>query len=401
MLQMRNSIYLILILFAQVTYAKSHFVEKCEASYSTDSQFIFKGQIKWLKAIFRIESCSKLKEELQKLNSFTSIIPNFLFKSDLDPDANFKLWEFKPSKLAYSDFKEEWEEAKFLFDDLSLFREFTNITHIFYENVPSDRRTLCETLKQIPSIKSITFSGLELHEQDLECLINHNANIYIAGDYIPNEESYKTKDQIRGIENYLGDINQLPLYRNLTYLGLRNYKGDSNIGVLVGIRNLTRLHLNVKYIENPSDIKYLNSLKYLSLNCYETPNDQSLHNKISCKSRSLQSVDFLQTLPYLKGLDLSWNTIEDINAISKLQSLEHLNLEHNKIENLKPILNLKRLIYLNLKNNSISDLSVFQNRELKDLAVEISNNPIDTSNETLCPKNSPNPSVHSLCNSQL
>lgn len=353
-LKVRLILILTFLILSNICNADSYFLKQCEnfkdENFEKENKFAFE-QIKWLKLIFNHDDCNDLKDSLLEITSLTEILP-YQTNTGINKDnESFKPSEFRSTNLKNDLFSSQWAETKSFFTDLSLFREFTNIKHLFVESDTDDGLEICKTLQQIKSIKSITLHGIYLNKDEINCLKVNEVKIYISGIYDPNEASYKLKDQIKGIENYNGNINQLSKYKALNYLGLYNVEGVFDIHAFTGIRNLSILELNIKNILNVEAINKLENLKYLTLKC----SNQKLKEGETtpfCDNRSL-NIDFLQSLNYLTGLSLSDVIIENDNVIQKLQKLKYLRISNSNIRDLKSISSLKGLKFLDVSGNRI------------------------------------------------
>lgn len=98
----------------------------------------------------------------------------------------------------------------------------------------------------------------------------------------------------------------------------------------------------------PPDIRRLKSLKSLYLNGI---------SKINWK---IERIVYLQDLPSLRILDLSYNEISDISTLEKLLNLTSLSLSANNISDISALEKLLNLTSLSLSANNISDISALK-----------------------------------------
>lgn len=362
---------LIFALNSFASFAKSEFLESCKDAKDTSNTI--SSQIIWLKKVLKTNRCESIQSKLKEFNSLNEFIPT-LYRS---PKENriFKPQELRPGKFSIYDL-DSASITKEAFTTLKLFREFRNLKHIRYTFLEAEKRSVCETLEQIPSLTAITVTDWNLSHSDIECIKNRKIEVYIDRNFTPNDRSEIFKDQIYGINNYLGNVNELHTYKKLKYLGLEEYQEETEIKILPQMRNLTHLHLNLKNIKGVENISKLNTLLYLSIGCYKTNHQRNQTLKsLACDENKFSNLNFLKNLKFLKGLDISWNEIENIEAIQNLRSLEYLSLRMNKIKSIKPIEILKKLKFLDLANNAIEDISPL--RQLSQLKfLNIGNNKI-------------------------
>lgn len=399
----------ILIVISFTARGESFFIENCNDVNSgllkVDSQI--SGQIDWLKKIFNLSDCHEIEQKLETIRSFKDIIPSPLF--NFSNKNTFKPLELTPTEFSLDPSKYNSDEVRKTFSNLKLFKEFKNLTNFIFEDDIYDKQDLCEAITEMPYISSITIGRVE-SENNIRCIIEKNLKIFILGEYKPSNFTFRIKDQIYGIDNYVGEIEVLHMFSRLIYLGLENYSGTASLKVLSENKNLTSLHVNIRSISNPEDISFLPYLSYLSLNCYEVENsmDSSENHENNCNKRSIKNIQFLSSLVYLKGLDLSQNSIQDLSPLTNLTLLDQLNMRSNKVNKLphKKILQklkfldladnqitemwdiqfAKKLQYLNFSKNRISKLPKISGlNELRFLS--IGSNPIDNINELAPPKN--------------
>lgn len=385
-------------MFSLPVKAESYFSKKCKEAHLSESNENNETikQIEWLKKIFDLDDCKKIEHKIRSLKSFSQIIATEY--SSFGNRNRFKPFELLDPKLSEDFSKFDPVLIKQTFLDLHLFKDFKNLSHFFFDGDDYNQIDLCQWIEKAPHVKSVTIARTE-NINNSKCIIDRNLKVFIIGEYKPTTFSYKIKDQIYGIDNFVGNIEDMYLYSRLSYLGLEKYSGTSSLRILSENKNLTNLHANIRNIETPQDIISLPYLRYLSLNCYEDDGSKPLDSEEerNCKKRSLKNIEFLRPLEFLNGLDLSNNEIIDLSPIANfkfleklslrsnkveefsdlkvLKTLRFLDLSHNKIKNISNLKAARRLEYLNLSTNQISKIKeVTALKELKFLA--IGNNPI-------------------------
>src|SRR5690606_25222729 len=169
-----------------------------------------------------------------------------------------------------------------------------------------------------------------LSEKDINCIEKYKLQVYIIGDFNPSAAFDRIRNQIYGIRNFTGNVATLPRFRKLGYLGLLDYSGESDLRVLTNIINLTHLHLNTRNL-HIQEIATLPTLSYLTLTCYEKvqPHAYLTPYDYRCKKRSLRDISFLSNFPYLQGLDISWNDVQDLTPLAGLENLRYLIARQN------------------------------------------------------------------------
>lgn len=194
-------------------------------------------------------------------------------------------------------------------------------------------------------------------------------------------------------QNELDDISVLAQLTQLTYLQL----AENNIKDISALKDLTALkslYLDANPIEDFSPLYGLTNLTVLSLNNIDLSDDElaTLKSKLpSCDilndkdaptelklggqtiSVDAETVnlsgagitdiaDFIH-LTKLTSLDLSGNSVHDLEPLKGLVLLEHLSLKGNGISSISPLSALVNVTYLDLRDNSVKDLTAVSNME--------------------------------------
>lgn len=388
--------FLFLLLFGSafllsIQSSQASFHLTCLRSQEASEENDNKKQIEWLSIIFETEDCNKIEFELKKLKSFNSIIP---IKAE---SKKYQKFDLKPQELKTNPeflikHQSKWTEYTIYFRNLTLFQEFKNLVHFNAESIEN----ICPLINEVPTLKSISLTAAQLTNSNTECITNHSIKIYISGVFEGVEVGSPLAKLIIGIEDYNGELRKLRNYENLYYLGIENFEPYANLRDLSRIRNLSNLYLNLKNVATIEDIGRLKSLKFLTLNCIDNEPGTFIPNQDidKCNGHKLHHIEFLTHLLFLKGLDLSWNAIEDINPISKLKNLEYLNLSMNLITELKSFNDLVSLKKVIVRNNNIKTLSGLNDSLI---IYELEGNQIDKKSD--CPTNTRNLSIRKFCNS--
>ncbi len=130
---------------------------------------------------------------------------------------------------------------------------------------------------------------------------------------------------------------------NLKKLTMTNC-GLSTIAGLENAQALTDLNLSGNTIRNLEPLSTLIHMKNLDLS----------HN-------ALTGLTALSQLTNLETLDVSYNVLTSIDSIGACRKLNALNASHNRISGLGTIDNLPSVTVLNLNNNSLSDVAILGN----------------------------------------
>ena len=138
--------------------------------------------------------------------------------------------------------------------------------------------------------------------------------------------------------NKISDIKPISKLTGLTSLVLdaqTDKTGEkrilTDISVLAGLTNLTKLSLGNNGIKDISVLNSLTNLKYLNLNYQNNEETDSIHIKF-----------------------------DDLTPLSNLVNLEHLFLEDNNFyeKNFDFLKNMNKLVTLDLSNNYVRDIDI-------------------------------------------
>lgn len=360
---------LIFFLFSTNSYGQYAFLKLCEKHETRDVEDSkFSRDITLLKNIFKTQNCKRLIKLISSHKSLDIILPPIESLSSIY-NSVFKPTQFVNSSLLTKDLV---KRMNFETINIGLFAGFKNFEHLTITS--HIKYNICEIIKSIPSLKFITVRQQSLENIESKCLLESDINIFIQGQY-SDQGTDDLKKKVIGIENYIGELSRLHKFKNLSYLGLEDPSSNIDLKELSLARNLTNLFVNMRRIP-VAEIRKLRNLKYLTLNCIDF--NENYFPEI-CKQQSINNLDFVESLPFLEGLDLGWNSIKNIESITSLRNLKYLNLRYNQITKLPPPEILSNLIYLNISSNSIEDISTLETaKKLKFL--DISRNCVTNQN---------------------
>ena len=160
-------------------------------------------------------------------------------------------------------------------------------------------------------------------------------------------------------------------------------EGAASLEDLRKLPNLTTLHISDA---NLSSLSFLTSL--LKLETLEVRNCNFLNEemaniavlpalqKLTLASCNLSSIDALSNASALRELDLSGNTLRNLEPLKTMPSITRLSLQHNAINDLGVVGSLDELVYLDVSYNDIRSLDPLEEcLKLTELAAN--NNNID------------------------
>lgn len=157
----------------------------------------------------------------------------------------------------------------------------------------------------------------------------------------------------------LEDLAYLP---NLTRLEISGLKLD-NLAFLSSLLKLESLNLSGSTfpVEDMSILAALPALKSLALADCNLSTIEHLENagsltELDLSNNTIRNLDILKTMPGLKSLYLQHNAVNSLEVLSSLEKLEILNAGFNAISSLKPLADCSHLTELVADNNSLSDL---------------------------------------------
>lgn len=155
------------------------------------------------------------------------------------------------------------------------------------------------------------------------------------------------------------DLVHLP---NLTRLEIAGLEIDS-LEFLSSLLKLNSLNLSGSTlpVEHMPYIATLPSLKQLSLADCNLSTIDSLENvwsleELDLSYNTIRNLDVLKTIPNLKKLYLQHNAVNSLDTVGSLDALEVLNVSFNSISSLEPLKDCYNLTELVADNNQLTDL---------------------------------------------
>ena len=183
------------------------------------------------------------------------------------------------------------------------------------------------------------------------------------------------------IEN-CGKIDLTPLASVPKLATLSIHKGQLSVDSLKAVgscKNLTSLTLVNCGISSVANFEGLTKLKYLDLSRNTLRNIETFQNFIALEQlympeNALMSLEALSGLKTLKVLDVSQNALESISPIFTLTELTELSAPNNAITSIDGIQALVNLQKLNLSQNGLKDVSYLRScKALTDLNISHNN----------------------------
>ncbi len=379
-----------------------------------------------------IYSTPKDKVDLQQLVSIASNIKKLTFNEcntyqlrSLEFFTNLKALEFNKSKVALNDLLAVSKNIKsIIFNDSTIkktkyLKYYTRLQEVRLIDLP--KKGGLKTLKQLLPL-SKQLKKMKLYDagiKDLEFIKHFKKLESLDLDAV----SVKTTKNVFTLKNLKKTSLNLQIKKSHAF----DLKAIKNIKVLYitswepillkGIKRLSKLETLVlnrckaKKLHQLKKLNYLSIDKYIDINQtltiktlkkliidvstkdnYEVhgleqfPNLKKLQikgtNKIKLGSLNHlkvldigniypEQLEYLDQLPKLEKLDLSYNDLSEITGLDKLTNLKWLDLSENfNIENVKGLESLKSLKYVNLYSNKVADISLLNNlKKLKEVNI--------------------------------
>lgn len=114
----------------------------------------------------------------------------------------------------------------------------------------------------------------------------------------------------------------------------------SDLGIVASLPSLQRLTLSSCGLSTIADLAGAQKLTYLDVS----------HN-------TLRNLEVLEQMDTLYEINLSHNAVTDLTSLSVLPSLERLDVSYNSLTSLAPMARSSKLTWLNAGHNSLADLS--------------------------------------------
>lgn len=310
---------------------------------------------------------------------------------ELNPDTKYHIaGEYniiiKPEKSEENDNEEneEYEEENQRDLSITLNGGIGDESKLYFHLIEDDNSTDSILVKDVNLARAI--------EEELKSQIpTDNPDDYyivVAKDIINVTSSLITGiNTLRLEEKNISDLSGLESFENLEYLYISN-NTIASIEPLQYCQNMKELYVsnNPNIGNNNSAIQRMEQLTKLDLSNTGLTNLQSLEDLIerwneneSCtleelniSGNSIQNIECIGNIKTLNKLNVSDIGVEDISQLQTLTELKTLNASNNKIENIEPLRKLTQLKYLYLSNNKIVDISPISKISLDTL--EFSNN---------------------------
>ena len=174
-----------------------------------------------------------------------------------------------------------------------------------------------------------------------------------------HNEQYASAQKTSNITQSLKKLDDIAIFKNLSYLNLNNLTLLKNLNVVQNLDKLETLMIGTTQIKSLKDISGLTSLKTLGI-----------------QSLGIDDITALAPLKNLKTLYLSSNSIKDLSTLAEFTNLEVLYLEGNSViseedvstesgskevkvpVSLKPLEKLTNLKELRLTSSTVTDIDV-------------------------------------------
>jgi Leucine-rich repeat (LRR) protein len=335
--------------------------------------FIFDAQVSDLSPIASLRNLTKLNlfstqvSDLSPLASLHNLTQLFLSRtqaSDLSPLSSLpKLTELSLRGAEIS--------------DLSPLASLPNLTDLsLSEMLISD----FSELASLPNLTDLLLSEMLISDLSPLASLPELTRLFLFETRVSNLSSIASLPKLTRLflsRIQVSDLSPLASLHNLTQLSLSGAQ-VSDLSLLASLPNLTDLSLSEMLISDLSPLASLPNLTNLSLTGAQISDISPLINRRSAVpyTLGLDTIQFynllteLIQLPNLVGLDLSYNTMSNLEPLLQFPRLSKLLLRGNWIHDLSPLANLPQLAELDLGNTHVTDikpLSVLM--ELQDLDI--------------------------------
>ena len=155
-------------------------------------------------------------------------------------------------------------------------------------------------------------------------------------------------------------LTALPDLSELTLINCRIQAED--LAIIAAMPNLKRLTLSDCGLSTISGLDKAQNLEYLDLSNNTIRNLEALAHMMNLKEivlnhNALTGLNALSVLPNLEKLDVSYNSLTSIAPLATCTKLTDLDVSQNELSELAAINNLPALRYLSANGNAISDIS--------------------------------------------
>lgn len=178
---------------------------------------------------------------------------------------------------------------------------------------------------------------------------------------LPYLEKLTISDQTLDTVSFLASLS------NLKELSLTDCRFSANeLDIIAGLPSLERLTLSDCNLSTIAGLKNAQRLTYLDLSNNTLRNLEPLSSMMNLRTlnmshNALTSLTALSSLANLETLDVSYNVLSSVSPIATCRNLSTLIANNNQLANLDAIDNLPALTSLNVNKNALSDVSVLAN----------------------------------------
>lgn len=183
------------------------------------------------------------------------------------------------------------------------------------------------------------------------------------------------------IQNGTADLSPIAALTSLEELNLSGCNPNANdiqmIGTLPSLKKLTLSGCNLSSIsglENAVLLEYLD-LSNNTLRNMEAITPLTALKELYLQHNALSDVSSFSSLTNLQTLDISYNAVTSVSALSSCTALQWLSAAHNSLESADGINRLSALTYLDLSNNLLTEINLLSSCTHL-AALNISNNSI-------------------------
>lgn len=197
-------------------------------------------------------------------------------------------------------------------------------------------RLIEKCLKTQDKVLDLAVCGLNESSAELDLLrkCTHVEKLRLGNDL----ENVKSASSQKEHNSFTRIPEQIKYLQNLKYLSIE-YNQIKKIENLESLQKLQELFLSNNQISNIEGVSQLTDLQTLILS-----------------SNPISKIEGLDTLTNLKNLHLSGAKISKITGLDTLTNLQHLNLDYNQIPKIEGLANLTALRTLGLGANKISKI---------------------------------------------
>ena len=228
---------------------------------------------------------------------------------------------------------------------------------------------LLPSLSQAQGNRSIDFPDTALHAKIAEALGKRENATITAADMLELTELHAPDANIRNLTGIQRARNLKKLYLGGKYIEEERRNSYSNavsdLSPIKGLTQLTHLDLSGNDVSNLSPLSGLTALRTLRL--YKNPildisplAGLAQLADLEISGTPVSDISALKGLTQLNFLNLGNNAISDISAVKRLTQLTHLYLWNNSISDVSALKGLTQLVYLYLGGNAISDISALR-----------------------------------------